>query len=146
MTGWLGDAYPWIKALHVIFVIFWMAGLFMLPRFYVYHHPVAAGSPEDALWIDRERRLLRIIINPAMAFTWIFGLMLAFNIGWGEAWLHAKLAVVIALSGYHGWLSGLRKSFARGERRIGEKALRLANEIPGLAIVVIVVLVIVRPF
>lgn len=146
MIGWLGEAYPWVKALHVIFVIFWIAGMFMLPRFYVYHSPVAPGSAEDALWIDRESRLLRIIINPAMALTWILGLMLAFNLGWSEGWLHAKLLVVIGLSGYHGWLSGLRKSFARGERRVSERALRLANEVPGIAVIVIVILVIVRPF
>src|SRR3546814_20439765 len=83
MIGWLGDAYPWIKALHVIFVIFWIAGLFMLPRFLVYHYPVPPHSAEDALWIERERRLLRILINPTMILTWVLGLMLAFNLGWG---------------------------------------------------------------
>lgn len=146
MAGWLGDAYLWVKAVHLIFVIFWMAGMFMLPRYFIYHHPVAPGSAEDRLWIDRERRLLRIIINPAMMLTWIFGLMLAFNIGWAGGWLHAKLLIVLALSGYHGWLAGLRKAFARGERPISEKALRLANEVPGVAIIAIVVLAIVRPF
>src|SRR3546814_14239372 len=84
MIGWLGDAYPWVKALHVIFVIFWIAGLFMLPRFLVYHYPVPPHSAEDALWIERERRLLRIIINPTMILTWVLGLMLAFNLGWGD--------------------------------------------------------------
>src|SRR3546814_10213023 len=79
-----------------------------------------------------------------MAATWILGLMLAFNYGWSEGWLHAKLFLVLLLSGYHGWLSGLRRSFARGERRIGEKALRLANEVPGIAIIAIVILVVVR--
>lgn len=146
MTGWLGETYLWVKAAHLIFVIFWMAGMFMLPRFFVYHHGVAPGSAEDGLWIERERRLLRIIINPAMAATWILGLMLAFNYGWSEGWLHAKLFLVLLLSAYHGWLSGLRRSFARGERRIGEKALRLANEVPGVAIIAIVILVVVRPF
>lgn len=146
MEGWLGEAYLWVKAVHLIFVIFWMAGMFMLPRYFIYHHPVAPGSAEDRLWIDRERRLLRIIINPAMMVSWIFGLMLAFNIGWAGGWLHAKLLLVLALSGYHGWLAGLRKAYARGERPIGEKALRLANEVPGVAIIAIVVLVIVRPF
>src|SRR3546814_10108681 len=122
MIGWLGDAYPWVKALHVIFVIFWIAGLFMLPRFLVYHYPVPPHSAEDALWIERERRLLRIIINPTMILTWVLGLMLAFNLGWGgEGWLHAKLAIVLGLSGYHGWLSRLRRSFAKGERPISEK-------------------------
>lgn len=146
MTGWLGDAYLWVKALHIIFVVFWVAGLFMLPRFYVYHLPVAPGSAEDGLWIERERRLLRIIINPSMILTWVLGLMLAVNIGWSEGWLHAKIALVLALSGYHGWLSALRRTFARGERRVSEKALRLANEVPGVALILIVILVVVRPF
>lgn len=146
MIGWLGAAYPWVKALHIIFVIFWMAGMFMLPRYFAYHHPVVPGSAEDGLWIEREQRLLRIIINPSMALTWVFGLMLAFNMGWGEGWLHAKLAVVIALSGFHGWLSGVRKSFAAGRRPVSEKSLRVLNEVPGLAVVVIVILVVVRPF
>src|SRR3546814_13235894 len=91
-------------------------------------------SAEDALWIERERRLLRIIINPTMILTWVLGLMLAFNLGWGcEGWLHAKLAIVLGLSGYHGWLSRLRRSFAKGERPISEKVLRLANEKIGRA-------------
>lgn len=142
----LGAAYPWVKAAHVIFVIFWMAGLFMLPRFFIYHHPVQPGSPEDALWIDRERRLLRIIVNPSMVITWVLGLLLAFNLGWSEGWLHAKILIVLLLSGYHGWMSALRRSFARGERPVREKTLRLMNEVPGVALILIVILVVVRPF
>ena len=151
MSGWLGDAYLWVKAAHLIFVIFWMAGLFMLPRFYVYHFGAAPGSTEDRLWVDRERRLLRIIVNPAMIAVWVLGLMLAANIGLfegapGLGWLHAKLALVFALSGYHGWLAAYRAKLARGERPGTERTLRLMNEVPGIATVVIVVLVIVRPF
>ena len=146
MIGWLGDAYPWVKALHVIAVIFWMAGLFMLPRFLVYHMANPVGSEEDARWIERERRIDRIILNPALVLVWTFGLMLAFNYGWSEGWLHAKLALVLALSGYHGWLSGTRKKFAAGQRPYAEKTLRLLNEVPALATILIVLLVIVRPF
>ena len=146
MTGWLGDAYPWVKAAHVIFVIFWMAGLLMLPRFFVYHMAAAPGSAEDAAWIGRERRILRIIVNPAMILVWLLGLALAANLGPLPGWLAAKLAIVLALSAYHGWLAGVRKSFARGERAYGERTLRLANEVPSLAVVAIVILVIVRPF
>jgi putative membrane protein len=146
MTGWLGDAYPWVKALHVIFVIFWMAGLFMLPRFFVYHMASPQGTPEDGRWIDRERRMMRIIINPAMFAVWGFGLALAVNMGWSEGWLHAKIALVLALSGYHDWLSKTRKRFAAGERPYAEKTLRLLNEVPALATILIVILVVVRPF
>jgi putative membrane protein len=147
MTGFLGAAYPWIKAGHVIFVIFWIAGMFMLPRFYVYHQPVVPGSAEDRLWIDRERRLTKIIINPAMIIVWIFGLMLAINIdAFSQGWFHAKFAAVIALSGYHGWAVGYGKKLAKGHRPATDKALRWMNEIPGIATAVIVVLVIVKPF
>lgn len=147
MTGFLGAAYPWVKAAHLIFVIFWIAGLFMLPRFYVYHQPVAPGSAEDRLWIDRERRLRSIIITPAMIIVWIFGLMLAFNIdAFAQGWFHAKFAAVLALSGYHGWAIGYGKKLAKGHRPHSDKALRWMNEIPGIATAVIVILAIVKPF
>jgi protoporphyrinogen IX oxidase len=139
--------YPWIKAAHLIFVIFWMAGLFMLPRFFVYHQECAVGSEEDAKWIERERRLLRIILNPAMIIVWVFGLILTYQISaYQEGWFHAKLLVVIALSGYHGWMSSYAKKLANGERALTDKKLRLANEIPGIAAAIIVILVIVKPF
>jgi protoporphyrinogen IX oxidase len=139
--------YLWIKAAHVIFVIFWMAGLFMLPRFLVYHQEAAPDSPENALWIERERRLIRIILNPAMIIVWILGLVLAVKSGaFVQSWFYAKLLLVVALSGYHGWMSAYAKKLARGERSLSGKALRLANEIPGVAAAVIVILVILKPF
>jgi protoporphyrinogen IX oxidase len=145
-TGFLGAALPWVKAGHIIFVIFLMAGLFMMPRFFVYHAQSAVGSDEDAKWIEREDRLRRIILNPSLVIVWILGLMLAFNGGyWTELWFHAKLAVVIALSAYHGWMVGYLKKMKRGERRLSEKRLRLLNEVPGIAAALAVVLVVVRP-
>ena len=146
-VGWLGLAYPWVKAAHVTFVIFWMAGLFLLPRFYVYHQEAAVGSPEDRAWIDREARVRSIILNPAMIVVWVLGLMLAFNVdAWSQGWFHAKLALVIALSGYQGWLGAYGTKLAKGERPLSGKAVRMLNEIPGIAAALIVVLVIVRPF
>jgi putative membrane protein len=143
----LSLTYAWIKAGHVIFVIFWIAGLFMLPRFYVYHQESAPGSAEEARWIERERKLRRIIITPAMILVWIFGLTLAWITGaWQQGWFIAKVLIVVALSGYHGWMVGYGKKLARGERPVSGKALRMMNEVPGLAVVLIVVLVIVRPF
>ena len=137
----------WVKAAHVIFVIFLMAGLFMMPRFFIYHHQCAVGSEEDRKWIEREDRLRRIILNPALIIVWVFGLMLAFNGNyWGEGWFIAKLILVFALSGYHGWLIGYAKKLAKGERPLTEKQLRLLNEVPGVAAAIIVILVIVRPF
>ncbi|HEX3677751.1 MAG TPA: CopD family protein, partial [Sphingomicrobium sp.] len=105
LTGFLGPAYLWVKAAHVTFVIFWLAGLFLLPRFYVYHQEAPVGSPEDRAWIERESRVRSIILTPAMIVVWILGLMLAFNIdAWSQGWFMAKLAFVVLLSGYQGWL------------------------------------------
>ena len=139
--------YFWLKAGHIIFVIFWMAGLFMLPRYFVYHQESARGSPEEALWVERERKLRKIILGPSIALVWLLGLALAFTLGaWDQGWFHAKLLVVIALSGYHGWLAGYAKKLARGERPLEGKTLRLLNEVPGVAVAVIVILAIVKPF
>ena len=139
--------YLWLKAGHIIFVIFWMAGLFMLPRYFVYHQEAAPGSPENALWIDRERKLLRIILWPSLAVVWLLGLLLAWNTGaLGQGWFHAKLALVLALSAYHVWMAGYAAKLARDERGLSGKQLRLLNEIPGVAAALIVVLVVIRPF
>jgi putative membrane protein len=146
LTGFLGVAYPWVKAAHVTFVIFWMAGLFLLPRLYVYHQESTPGSAEDRAWIEREARVRSIILNPAMAAVWILGLLLAFNIGaWDQGWFHAKLALVVLLSAYQGWLGAYGKKLARGERPLSGRAVRMINEVPGIAAALIVVLVIVRP-
>ena len=143
--------YLWLKAGHVIFVIFWMAGLFMLPRFFVYHQEGierdGPGSPEAALWVTREAKLLKIILWPALGVVWVLGLLLAWTTGaFGQGWFHAKLALVLALSAYHVWMAGYAASLAQGERRLGGKQLRLLNEVPGVATALIVILVIVQPF
>jgi putative membrane protein len=139
--------YVWIKAAHLIFVIFWIAGLFMLPRYYVYHQETAPGSEEEKRWIDRERKLRTIILTPSMILVWVLGLTLAWiTDAWMQGWLHAKLLVVIALSGYHGYMIGYGKKLAKGLRPVSGKALRIMNEVPGIATVIIVILVIVRPF
>jgi putative membrane protein len=147
LTGFLGLAYPWVKAAHVTFVIFWMAGLFLLPRFYVYHQESAVGSPEDRAWTEREGRVRSIILTPAMVLVWVLGLMLAFHLdAFGEAWFSAKLALVVALTAYQGWLGLYGKKLASGSRPLSGRAVRMINEIPGIAAALIVVLVIVRPF
>ncbi|MEA3038134.1 MAG: protoporphyrinogen oxidase [Sphingomonadales bacterium] len=143
----LSLTYAWIKAGHVIFVMFWVAGLFMLPRFYVYHQETAPGSAEEKAWIERERKLRTIIITPAMILVWIFGLSLMWTIqAWTMGWFQLKLLIVLFLSGYHGWMVGYGRKLARGERPVGGRTLRIMNEIPGLAVVLIVILVIVKPF
>ncbi len=143
----LGMTYLWLKAGHIIFVIFWMAGLFMLPRFFVYHQEAALGSPEDALWVTREAKLLKIILWPSLALVWLLGLALASTTGaWTQGWFHAKLGLVMVLTAYHVWMAGYASALARGERKLAGKQLRLLNEVPGVAAALIVVLVIVKPF
>jgi putative membrane protein len=147
MQDMLATTYLWLKAGHLIFVIFWMAGLFMLPRYFVYHQESAPGSPEEALWVERERKLLKIILVPSIGLVWLLGLALAFTIGaWDQGWFHAKLLLVLGLSGYHGWLAGYARKLARGERPLEGKTLRLLNEVPGVAAALIVVLAVVKPF
>jgi len=147
VTELLGVAYPWIKAAHVTFVIFWIAGLFILPRFYVYHHETTPGSAEDRAWIEREDRVRTIILTPALIVVWILGLTLAYTTDvWMQGWFHAKLLMVVGLSGYQGWLASYGKRLASGKRPLDNKTLRVMNEIPGVATAIVVVLVIVKPF
>jgi len=147
MEGFLGEAYLWVKAFHIIFVIFWMAAQFMMPRFFAYHMQYEVGSEEDKRWIEREARLMRIIMNPAMIIAWILGICLVLNIGLsGNGWLHFKLLLVLILSGFHGSLSKTRKQFAKGERTKSEKYYRLINEVPAIFIIAVVVLAVVKPF
>jgi putative membrane protein len=151
MVGFLGATYDWVKAAHVIFVIFWMAGLFMLPRYLVYHQEGLSDPADAARWVERENKLRAIILTPAMIVVWVLGIALALNAGLadgvpGLGWLHAKLAIVLLLSGYHGWAVGYAKKLARGQAGVSNKALRMMNEIPALATALIVILVIVKPF
>ncbi len=146
---WLMPFYPWIKALHIAAVISWMAGMFYLPRLFVYHAERAkAGGELDQTLKVMEEKLLRVIMNPAMIVTWVAGLLLigmgAFD--FGSAWSWIKLACVIAMTGMHGWLSKVRKEFDAGQNTRTGRAYRLANEVPTVLMLVIVVMVIVRPF
>jgi len=150
MTGFLGNAYLWVKAFHIVFVIFWMAGLFLLPR-YLVHHQEALGTPQAADWVKREAMLRRMILTPSMIVVWLLGLTLAANVGLfdgqpGLGWLHAKLLLVVLLSGYHGWAVGYAKKLAAGQGTLPTRTLRLLNEVPALAAVLIVVLAVVKPF
>lgn len=151
MTGFLGAAWLWVKAAHIIFVIFWMAGLFILPR-YLVHHQEALGDPVQAkAWADREAKLRRVILVPSMAVVWILGIALAANLGLfeggaGLGWLHAKLLLVILLSGYHGWAVSYSKRLAAGQGNLSPRRLRMLNELPAIFVALIVILAVVRPF
>ncbi|MDT0506505.1 CopD family protein [Novosphingobium sp. MMS21-SN21R] len=143
----LAMIYLWLKAGHLIFVIFWMAGLFMLPRFFVYHQESPEGSPENAIWVDREAKLMKIIMWPSLIVVWVLGLALAMSIGaFAQGWFHAKLALVLALTGYHFWLANYAQLLAAGQRKLTGRKLRMLNEVPGIAAALIVILVIVKPF
>lgn len=145
----LHDYYLWFKALHVIAVMAWMAGMLYLPRLYVYHADVAAGSAPSELFKIMERRLLRFIINPAMIASFLFGgLMLATPgaLDWSDGWLHVKLAAVLLMTAFHGLLARWRRHFAADQNRHSAKFYRQMNEIPTLLMIVIVIMVIVKPF
>ena len=139
--------YDWAKAIHVVAVISWMAGMLYLPRLFVYHAEVPVGSPQSETFKVMERRLLRAIINPAMIATWVFGLWLAWKgFGFQGGWLHAKIALVLAMSGLHGYLSGAVRRFAEDRNKKPARHWRIVNEIPTLLMIAIVILVIVKPF
>jgi putative membrane protein len=146
----LGNWYPWVLAFHIMSVIAWMAGLFYLPRLFVYHVERApVGSETSETFKVMELKLLRVIINPAMISTWVFGLCLVFTPGvvdWGQVWPWVKAAMVLAMSGFHGWLATRRKEFARDENTRSGRAYRIANELPTLLMAVIVIMVVIKPF
>jgi putative membrane protein len=145
--GFLGAAYLWVKAAHLTFVIFWIAGLFIVPRYYIHHQATTPGSAEDRAWIEREDKARSIILMPAMMLVWVLGLMLAVHLNiWGQYWFSAKLLLVVILSGYNGWIGSYGRKLANGHREVDDKRLRLMNELPGILTAFIVVLVIVRPF
>ncbi|OYW61525.1 MAG: hypothetical protein B7Z31_02625 [Rhodobacterales bacterium 12-65-15] len=148
IMGWLSDWYLVTKSLHVIAVIAWMAGLFYLPRLYVYHaEQVQTGSRTDQMFQTMERRLLKAIMNPSMIATWLFGLMLVMTPGivdWSMVWPWAKAAAVLGMTGFHGWLAVRRKDFANGTNRRSGWHYRLMNEVPTVLLVVIVFAVIVK--
>ena len=144
--------YEWIKALHIIAVIAWMAGMLYLPRLFVYHCAAEKGSVQSETFKVMERRLLRGIINPAMIATWVLGFWLAWlgpnsRYGWfASGWLWAKIILVLALSAVHGLLARWRKDFARDRNRHSQKFYRIINEVPTLLMILIVLLVVLKPF
>jgi len=153
MGGFLADWYLWTKALHVVSVISWMAGLFYLPRLYVYHveglkkQGVVAGSEMDQLFQHQERLLQRAIMNPAMIATWVFGLALVVTPGivvWSEAWVWVKAVSVVAMTVFHMWLAARRKAFLAGENLLSGRQYRMMNEVPTVFMLLIVFAVILK--
>ena len=141
------DSYLWFKAFHIMAVIAWMAGLFYLPRLFIYHSDVAVGSESSELFKTMETRLYRIIMNPAMMMAWIFGLFIAWQGMWFSAgWLHGKLLGVIAMSGVHVYYGRAVKAFGREERPRNARHWRIMNEVPALLMIVIVLMAVLKPF
>ena len=141
------ELYLWVKAFHVIAVISWMAGMLYLPRLFVYHAACERGSEQSETFKVMERRLLRLIINPAMTVAWILGLWLAWQgFGFSGGWLHVKIAAVLALSGIHGYFASAVRRFAEDRNKRPARHWRIMNEVPTLLMVAIVILVVVKPF
>lgn len=140
-------AYDWIKALHVIAIIAWMAGMLYLPRLFIYHCDAEAGSKQSETFKVMEQRLLRIIMGPAMGIAWISGLWLAWASGyWTQGWFHGKFLAVILLSAAHGYLSGATRAFGEDRNQKPARHWRIVNEVPTILMIGIVILVIVKPF
>jgi putative membrane protein len=145
----LSSWYFWLKSFHVISLIAWMAGIFYLPRLYVYHCMLERGSTESERFKVMERRLLKQIMTPAMIATWTFGILLVLTPGvmqWGQGWWHVKFFCVILMSGFHGMCSRWRKDFMEDRNHRSQRFFRIANEIPTILMIVIVIMVIVKPF
>jgi protoporphyrinogen IX oxidase len=149
VTGFLTAAYPWIKALHIVSIVAWMAGLLYLPRLFVYHAEARPGADAAETFKIMERRLLRGIMNPAMIAAILFGALLAATPGvvdWRQGWIWTKLGLVIALVGFHHALARWRKQFAENAPPHTARFFRMANELPMLVLIAIVIPVVVRPF
>ena len=147
--NWLVAAYPWIKALHIISMVAWMAGLFYLPRLFAYHAGVETGSATSETFKIMEKRLLTLIMNPALLGTFIFGGLLLSVPGlvdWSRGWIHAKLGLVLALLAFHHVLQRWQKSFARDANQRSPRFFKIVNEIPTVILIAIVILVVVKPF
>ena len=146
---WLVDAHPWIRALHIVAVIAWMAGMLYLPRLYVYHCDREPGSEADEMLKAMERRLLRLIVNPAMILVFVTGGLLLLTpdaVDWAAGWIYAKLALVLGLAAIHGGFAAWRRAFEEGRNRHSSRFYRAVNEVPTVLMVGIVIFVVVKPF
>ena len=147
--AWLSDWYPWILSGHIISIIAWMAGVFYMPRLFAYHAEAEVGSDKSETFNLMERRLLRAIINPAMIAAWIFGILLVLTPGivdWAMGWPWVKATIVLAMSGLHGLLSRWRRQFASERNTHTTRFYKLINEVPTVMMIVIVIMVVAKPF
>jgi len=148
MADFLAGIYLWIKALHIIAIIAWMAGMMYLPRLFVYHHQAEKGGEAEAMFVKMERRLLKGIMNPSVAIVWVLGLSMLYAAPTtlSSGWFHVKLASVVAISAIHGFYAASARKFAAGERPRSEKFWRIVNEAPFILLIAVVFLAVVKPF
>jgi putative membrane protein len=149
MSEFLVGSYPWFKAIHIIAVMSWMAGLLYLPRLFVYHVEVELNSTEDRRFQIMERRLLRAIMNPAMVVSYICGILLILTPGivdWSSAWIWLKILAILVLTGCHHAMGKWRKDLAEGTNQKSQRYFRVANEVPTISMIIIVIMVVVKPF
>ena len=149
LGDWLSDWYDWVRAVHVIAVMAWMAGMLYLPRLFVYHCAAEIGSVQSETFKVMERRLMRAIINPAMTVACTLGILLLLTPGvidWSTGWIWTKLAALLVLTGQHGFLSRWRRQFAADRNTHSAKFYRLMNEVPTVLMIIIVIMVVVKPF
>ncbi len=149
MSEFLVGSYPWFKAIHIIAVMSWMAGLLYLPRLFVYHVEVELNSIEDRRFQIMERRLLRAIMNPAMVVSYIFGILLILTPGivdWSSAWIWLKILAILVLTGCHHAMGKWREDLAKGTNQKSQRYFRVANEVPTISMIIIVIMVVVKPF
>lgn len=148
MAEFLAGVYLWIKGLHIIAIIAWMAGMMYLPRLFVYHHQSEKGGEAEAMFVVMERRLLKGIINPSMIAVWVLGLVMLYASPGtlSSGWFHVKLAAVLVISGIHGFYAASTRKFAAGERPRSEKFWRIMNEAPFILLIVVVFLAVLKPF
>ncbi len=145
LAGW----HEWLKALHIVAVVAWMASMLYLPRLYAYHCAAEPGGIQSETFKIMERRLLRVILNPAMIVVWVLGLGMAFGTGtidWGAGWVWVKLGLLIAMQIAHAFYARWRRDFAADRNRRSARFYRLANEVPTVLLIVIVIMVVVKPF
>jgi putative membrane protein len=148
-VAWFASLYPWTKAVHIVAIIAWMAGMLYLPRLYVYHCETAVGSEGSERFKVMERKLYKQIMTPAMLTTFAFGIVLALTPGlvnWHQGWFHVKLLSVLLLGGFHGALGKWRRGFLHDQRTKSQRFFRIANEVPTVLMIVAVVMVVVQPF
>lgn len=147
MVGWLGEYYLWVKVAHISVVLFWMGGMLTMPRILAYHQESEPGSKEEAMWVEREKGFIKMVLDPMMYLAWILGLSLAANIGaWTQPWFLVKMVILLLMSWFHGWLNGYSRRLAKGIVGMSAQKMRIVSELPTPVVIIIIALAVLKPF